>query len=168
MEEKTITDKRVKRAPEHYVNNREFSEAVAEYVRLVKEASVNEDIDDIPKIPDYVGICIMKICEGLSHKPNFIDYSFREDMVYDGISNCLAKITNFNPDAETRSGYLNAFAYLTQIAMNAFIRRIKKEQKHREIRDALIENSDLSEFAETDADGTDYGISNRAKTYNDN
>lgn len=139
-------DKRVKRAAEHRVNNREFSTAIVEYLTAVKAAESDETIDDIPKIPNYIGDCIVKICEGLSHKSNFIDYSYRDEMVADGIENCLAKLQNFDISRETRTGLPNAFSYFTTIAFNAFIRRIKKEKKQQEIKYALMENGNDSDF----------------------
>lgn len=149
-------DKRRKRAKEHYVNNREFSEALVEYLSAVKDVENDEDIDDIPMIPQYIGECIVKICEGLSHKPNFIDYSYRDEMVADGIENCLSKLHNFDIDRETRTGLPNAFAYFTTIAFNAFIRRIKKEKKQQEIKYALMEDGSDSDFITCSDDAPSY------------
>jgi hypothetical protein len=66
----------------------------------------------------------MKIAEGLSHKPNFINYTYRDEMMSDGIENCLMYFGNFDP---TKSK--NPFAYFTQIIYFAFLRRISKEKK---------------------------------------
>ena len=77
-----------------------------------------------PAIPNYIGECFMKIAEGLSHKPNFINYTYRDEMISDGIENCLMYFDNFNPDKSK-----NPFAYFTQIIYFAFLRRIGKEKK---------------------------------------
>jgi hypothetical protein len=129
----------------HYVNNRDFSNAVVEYVRSVKDAE--EAGEAIPKVTDYVATSFMKIAEGLSHKSNFIRYTYREEMVMDGIENCLKAINNYNIEAATRSGNPNAFAYFTQICWYAFLRRIAKEKKQQDIKMKYISQSPFDEFA---------------------
>ena len=106
----------------HYIDNSVFLEVMKEYHALVVEAQ--EKGEPRPLIPDYVGECFMKIAQRLSFRPNFINYAFREDMISDGIENCVQYIHNFNP---ARSD--NPFAYFTQIIYYAFIRRIEKEKK---------------------------------------
>src|SRR6056297_2352485 len=108
----------------HYVNNKEFSLAVVEYVKKVNEAKENGT--PIPIVPDYVAQCFLKIAEGLSHKSNFIRYTYREEMVMDGVENCLKAILNYNIDAATRTGNPNAFSYFTQICYFAFLSRLAK------------------------------------------
>jgi len=139
----------MKRKPQHYVNNKEFSRAVVEYVEKVNEAQAAGD--EIPIVPDYIAQCFLKIAEGLSHKPNFIRYTYREEMVMDAVENCLKAIMNYNIDAATRTGNPNAFAYFTQISWYAFLRRLAKEKQQQDIRikyidsvgiEALIEQSD--------------------------
>lgn len=129
----------------HYVNNRDFSNAVVEYVRSVKDAEESES--DIPKVTDYIATSFMKIAEGLSHKSNFIRYTYREEMVMDAIENCLKAINNYNIEAATRSGNPNAFAYFTQICWYAFLRRIAKEKKQQDIKMKYISQSPFDEFA---------------------
>ena len=129
----------------HYVNNRDFSNAVVEYVRDVKDAEAGET--DIPKVTDYIATSFMKIAEGLSHKSNFIRYTYREEMVMDAIENCLKAINNYNIEAATRSGNPNAFAYFTQICWYAFLRRIAKEKKQQDIKMKYISQSPFDEFA---------------------
>ena len=80
-------------------------------------------------VPDYIAKCFLKICEGLSHKSNFVRYTYREEMVMDAVENCLNAVGNYNIEAATRKGKPNAFGYFTQISWFAFIRRIKKEKK---------------------------------------
>lgn len=106
----------------HYINNADFLKALTEYkeaCNAAKAANLEE-----PPIPNYIGECWMKIAEGLSHKPNFINYPHKEDMVGDGIENCLMYFRNFDPSKSK-----NPFAYFTQIIYYAFIRRITKEKK---------------------------------------
>lgn len=139
-----------KRKPQHYVNNREFSQAVVDYVELVNEADAAGE--PIPVVPDYIAECFLKIAEGLSHKPNFIRYTYREEMVMDAVENCLKAITNYNIEAATRTGKPNAFAYFTQISYYAFLRRLAKEKRHQDIRIKFIENSGIEEFMQETGD----------------
>jgi hypothetical protein len=106
----------------HYINNADFLQALVDYKLKCKEASKNKSSP--PAIPNYIGECFMKIAEGLSHKPNFINYTYRDEMISDGIENCLMYFDNFD---ETKSK--NPFAYFTQIIYYAFLRRIQKEKK---------------------------------------
>jgi hypothetical protein len=106
----------------HYINNPDFLRALVEY-KEKKELSTKNKTEP-PPIPNYIGECFMKIAEGLSHKPNFINYTYRDEMMSDGIENCLMYFNNFDP---TKSN--NPFAYFTQIIYYAFLRRIQKEKK---------------------------------------
>lgn len=106
----------------HYINNADFLKALTEYKVKSKEAKKNKTKQ--PPIPNYIGECFMKIAEGLSHKPNFINYPHREDMIGDGIENCLMYFENFDPEKSK-----NPFAYFTQVIYFAFLRRIQKEKK---------------------------------------
>lgn len=132
----------------HYVNNREFSEAVVEYCKQVNEAVENDQ--EIPTVPEYLAVCFMKIAEGLSHKHNFISYTYREEMVMDAVENCLRAIKNYNINAKTRTGKPNAFAYFTQISWYAFLRRIAKENKQRDIKNKFLAQSGIENFVQTD------------------
>ena len=128
----------------HYVNNREFSYAVVDYVTSSNEAKAKGEKN--PVVPDYIAICFMKICEGLSHKPNFVRYTYRDEMVMDGVENCLKAIYNYNIDTATRTGKPNAFSYFTQIAYFAFIRRIVKEKKQTDIKFKFMEQANIEDF----------------------
>ena len=128
----------------HYVNNKEFSEAVMEYAIQVKEA--REKSKDIPKVTDYIARCFIKIAEGLSHRPNFVRYTYREEMVMDAVENCLRAIGNYNIETATRTGRPNAFSYFTQICYYAFIRRITKEKKQQDIKFKFIEKMGIEDF----------------------
>jgi len=128
----------------HYVNNREFSYAVVEHVKAYNEAKEAGKVT--PKIPDYVATSFLKIAEGLSHKSNFIRYTYREEMVMDAVENCLKAILNYNIEAATRTGNPNAFAYFTQICYYAFLRRIAKEKKQQDIKFKFIEKAGIEDL----------------------
>ena len=130
---------------EHYVNNKEFLDAIVEYKKDVKDAE--EAGQPKPRISNYLGECFLKIATHLSYKPNFVNYMFREDMICDGIENCVQYIHNFNPEKST-----NPFAYFTQIIHYAFLRRIQKEKKQLEIKNKIIERSSFSEVFSDDGD----------------
>jgi hypothetical protein len=132
----------------HYVNNKEFSWAVVDYVKSVNEAE--DSGSTIPKVPDYIAMCFMKIAEGLSHKANFIRYTYRDEMVMDAVENCLKAIKNYNIHASTRTGAPNAFAYFTQISWYAFLRRIEKEKRQQDIKMKYISQSPFEDFAISD------------------
>ena len=132
----------------HYVNNKEFSLAVVEYVKSVQLAE--SEGREVPKVTNYIAECFLKISEGLSHKANFIRYTYREEMVMDAVENCLKAIHNYDIEAATRSGNPNAFAYFTQIAWYAFLRRIAREKKQQEVKFKYIENAGIEEFVHYD------------------
>lgn len=106
----------------HYINNADFLKALIEYKEASKLAKKSKG--PTPPIPNYIGECFMKIAEGLSHKPNFINYTYRDEMMADGIENCLQYFENFDPEKSK-----NPFAYFTQVIYFAFLRRISKEKK---------------------------------------
>jgi len=135
---------REKRAKEHYVDNKKFTQAVIDYTREVKKARAKNEPD--PIVPDYIASCLLRMCEGLSHKSNFVRYTYREEMVMDGVENCLKALANYDGDAKTRSGNPNAFGYFTQISWFAFLRRITKEKKQQELKLRFIAESGLDEF----------------------
>jgi len=134
----------------HYVNNREFSYAVVDYVKAVRDAE--ETGTQIPIVTDYIATCFMKISEGLSHRPNFVRYSYREEMVMDAVENCLKAVHNYNIDTITRTGKPNAFSYFTQICYFAFIRRITKEKKQQDIKFRFIEKMGVEDFMDLGMD----------------
>ena len=104
-------------------------------------------------VSNYVAHCFLKIAEGLSHKSNFVRYTYREEMVMDAVENCLKAIENYDIESATRSGNPNAFAYFTQISWYAFLRRIQKEKKQQDIKLKYISEADVSEFLEESLDG---------------
>jgi len=135
---------RGKRKSIHYVNNAEFSQAVVDYVTKVNEAKLAESA--IPVVPDYIAQCFLRISQGLSHKSNFIRYTYREEMVMDAVENCLKAIVNYNLEAATRTGKPNAFAYFTQISWYAFLRRIAKEKKQQDIKLKYLTQTGIDSF----------------------
>ena len=132
----------------HYVNNAEFSQAVVDYCTKVKHAREREK--DLPKVTDYIAQCFLKISEGLSHKSNFVRYTYREEMVMDAVENCLKAIENYDIDKATRTGKPNAFAYFTQISWYAFLRRIEKEKKQQDIKMKYINQSGIENFLDNE------------------
>ena len=137
---------------EHYVNNKEFLAAIVEYKEKVALAAERGEAK--PRITNYLGECFLKIATHLSFKPNFVNYMFKDDMVCDGIENCVQYINNFNPEKSK-----NPFAYFTQIIYYAFLRRIQKEKKQLEIKGKILERSGYDEVMHTDKyDGTMTGM----------
>ena len=136
----------VRKKSEHYVNNRELLEALIVYRAKVANAKEN----DLPKprITNYLGECFLKIATHLSYKPNFVNYMFREDMISDGIENCVQYIHNFNPEKSK-----NPFAYFTQIIHYAFLRRIQREKRQLEIKNKILERSGYDEVFHGDDGG---------------
>ena len=128
----------------HYVNNKQFTQAVVDYCTEVQEYRKRGEPD--PMVPNYIAECLLKMNEGLSHKSNFVRYTYREEMVMDGVENCLKALANFNPRATTRGGNPNAFGYFTQISWFAFLRRITKEKKQHDLKLKFIAESGLDEF----------------------
>ena len=144
-----------KKKTEHYVNNKQLLEALIVYREKVAHAKEN----DLPKprISDYLGSCFLKIATHLSYKPNFVNYMFRDDMISDGIENCVQYIHNFDPEKSR-----NPFAYFTQIIHYAFLRRIQKEKKQLDIKTKIIERTGFDEVMVVD----DTALSGGSSDYN--
>ena len=142
----------------HYINNGDFLKALIEYQEQCQTAKNKKQED--PQIPNYIGECFLKIAEHLSRKPNFMSYSFREEMIGDGIENCLMYFRNFNPEKSK-----NPFAYFTQIIHYAFLRRIQREKRQLEIKNKILEKSGFSEVFTDDntIDGGNYSDYNSIK-----
>jgi DNA-directed RNA polymerase specialized sigma subunit len=122
----------------HYVNNKEFLAALIQYKKEIVEAQ--ERGDPKPRITNYLGECFLKIATHLSFKPNFVNYIFKDDMISDGIENCVQYIHNFNPEKSQ-----NPFAYFTQIIHYAFLRRIQREKRQLEIKNKILEKTGFDE-----------------------
>ena len=134
---------------EHYVNNKEFLEAMKAYRKSVNKAK--KEKKEKPPVSNYIGSCFLKIANHLSYRPNFINYTFRDDMISDGIENCLQYLDNFNPAKSS-----NPFAYFTQIIYYAFIRRIQKEKKQTTIKHKLIMDSNYDDVALQPGDDAEF------------
>ena len=149
-----------KKKSEHYVNNKELLQALIIYREKVAHAKEN----DLPKprITNYLGECFLKIATHLSYKPNFVNYMFRDDMISDGIENCVQYIHNFDPEKSK-----NPFAYFTQIIHYAFLRRIQKEKKQLDIKTKIIERTGFDEVMKVD-DNSLSGDSSEYNTIKDN
>jgi len=143
---------------EHYVNNKEFLAALIKYQEDIEIAKLQDKPK--PRIPRYIGECFLKIANHLSFKPNFVNYMFKEDMISDGIENCVQYIHNFNPEKSK-----NPFAYFTQIIHYAFLRRIQREKRQLEIKNKIIEKSGYQEVFNDDnkIDGSNYSDYNSIK-----
>ena len=148
---------RERKRSEHYVSNKDFHNALIEYKKMVDNAK--EKNLPKPKIPNYIGECFLKIATHLSYKPNFVNYMFRDDMICDGIENCIQYIHNFDVTKK------NPFAYFTQVIYYAFLRRIAKEKKQLEIKTKIIERSGFDEVFTADSSdvGYEYGEMNSIK-----
>lgn len=170
MSTATVMPKR--KRSEHYVNNKEFLEALIDYRQKVKIAAekeipgiTNEQLKkwkspNRPQIPKYIGECFLKIATHLSYKTNFINYIFIDDMISDGIENCVQYVNNFDPEKSK-----NPFAYFTQVIHYAFLRRIQKEKRQLEIKNKILERTGYSEvFCDDNTiDGENYSNYNRIK-----
>jgi len=134
----------------HYVDNKKFHQAMIDWKEKCKDAE--EAGDEPPRITDYIGSCFLKIANGLSYRPNFINYTYKQEMISDGIENCLQYIKNFNPEKSK-----NPFAYFTQIIYYAFIRRIQKEKKQQHVKQKMIQNFGIENMMDSlDGDDTQY------------
>jgi len=134
----------------HYVNNADFLQALIEYRSKCKQAK--EEGKQKPIVSNYIGECILKIATHLSYKPNFINYSYRDDMILDGVENCIQYIDNFDPSKSN-----NPFSYFTQIIYYAFLRRIAKEKKQSYIKGKLIQDMPFEAFELQEGDeGSDF------------
>ena len=140
---------------EHYVNNKEFLAALIKYQEDIEIARLQDKPK--PVIPRYIGDCFLKIANHLSFKPNFVNYMFKEDMISDGIENCVQYIHNFDPEKSR-----NPFAYFTQIIHYAFLRRIQKEKKQLDIKTKIIEKTGFDEVMGVD----DTALTGSASDYN--
>ena len=137
---------RANKKSEHYVDNKKLYAEMVEYLNSVKEAE--ESGADKPRIPEYIGECLLKISNRLSTRPNFINYTYRDEMISDGIENCLQYVHNFNPEKSD-----NPFAYFTQIIYYAFLRRIQKEKKQAHVKNKIIENMNVDMFLTQEENG---------------
>tara|TARA_R100001082_G_scaffold106171_1_gene78837 strand:+ start:32 stop:556 length:525 start_codon:yes stop_codon:yes gene_type:complete len=133
----------------HYVDNKKFLQAMIDW----RETWPDEE--NIPPVTNYIGECFLKIATHLSYRPNFINYTYRDEMISDGIENCLQYVKNFNPEKSK-----NPFAYFTQIIYYAFLRRIAKEKKQSHIKNKMIEREAYNSFTTMEGDSNSYQVDN--------
>ena len=138
-----------KKRNEHYVDNAKFLEAMREYKKNVNRAKRQKLVK--PPVTNYIGECFLKIANHLSYRPNFINYTFRDDMIADGIENCLQYLDNFDPVKSK-----NPFAYFTQIIYYAFVRRIQKEKKQITIKHKMISEANYDDMTLQPGDDRDF------------
>jgi len=130
---------------QHYVDNKKFLAELVKYrdrIQIAEKKGLKK-----PRITEYIGECFLKIATHLSYRPNFINYMYKEDMIGDGIENCVQYIYNFDPAKSS-----NPFAYFTQIVYYAYLRRISKEKRQMDIKDKLIEKKGFDEVFHSDGD----------------
>ena len=133
----------------HYVNNKDFLAAMVEW-----NTTFDRNSDEVPPpVTNYIAECFLKIATHLSYKPNFINYTYRDEMISDGIENCLQYVKNFDPEKSH-----NPFAYFTQIIYYAFIRRIQKEKKQTHVKNKMIEKNHYETFTTMENDDTVYNV----------
>ena len=137
----------------HYVNNKDFLQAMIEWRERVDDAENSGKTP--PPVTNYIGECFLKIANHLSYKPNFINYTYREEMICDGIENCLQYIKNFNPEKSQ-----NPFAYFTQIIYYAFLRRINKEKKQSHVKNKMLEKQEVVSYTTMKHDDRTYNVGN--------
>ena len=133
----------------HYIDNKEFLVKISAYREARIEAE--ESGEEKPRVTNYIGECFVKIANHLAYKSNFVNYTFRDEMILDGIENCLTYMDNFNPEKSS-----NPFAYFTQITYYAFIRRIQKEKRQMETKFKYIKSLDIEQILNDSADGTEH------------
>ena len=140
-----------RRAKQHYVNNHDFYDALVKYRDKRIEAERNGLSE--PRIPNYIGQCILLIANKLSNASNFCNYSYKDEMISDGIEDCILRIKSFDPDKSK-----NPFAYFTQTCYFAFVRRIKKEKKQKTIKSEMIKNSGILDTMDSSVQQSDDGV----------
>ena len=127
-----------------YVNNKEFFAAILERKELISKL---EEGDKLPQITNYLGECILKIANNLANKGNFNGYSFKDEMICDGIENCIKYFDKFNPEKSS-----NPFSYYTQIIYFAYLRRIAKEKQQYYLKHKIIQSAGNIVFELQDQD----------------
>lgn len=152
-EDENIIQQEIKSA-KHYIDNEKFCKSMTEWKKKVEEYEESGE-DKKPPLSDYIAECFLKIAEHLSHRPNFINYPFREDMIGDGVENCILYAHNFDPEKSS-----NPFSYFTQIIYYAFLRRIEKEKKQAYIKYKCMQMNDFDgkivDWLKTQPDITSY------------
>lgn len=149
----------------NYIDNTKFLEAIKKHRENVKDAEYSGK--EIPKIPDYIGRCILDISTNLARRPNFNGYTYKDEMISDGYEHCIRYFYNFDPEKSN-----NPFGYFTTIIYYAFLRRLEAEKKQSRIKSGMIINSGLFNMLvaqqESDTANYDEHIKEFLKDYIDN
>src|SRR5665213_1712584 len=130
-------------APRNYINNKDFFNALIKYkVECTASIAKNGETRPSTRTYNYIGECFLQIATRIVNRPNFFNYSWKSEMISDGIKDCVERMENFDPKKSE-----NPFAYFSQLCWNASIRRIKTENKQRDIKIALLKNATvMNEF----------------------
>lgn len=129
---------RVKKA--NYIDNQLFTASIKEFLNKKRECEVNSKL--APRMPDSIGLGIMKIAEKLGTRGNFSNYTWKDEMISDGIVAMINAVPKFNPDK-----YDNALAYLTSVCWRAFIIRIQAEKGENSGKDELVQRATTENIA---------------------
>ncbi len=131
--------KKTKETDADYVSNQALYDALVDY--KIKITDAENAGRKKPKLPDFIGECVLKIATRLSFRPNFANYPYREEMVSDAVLNCITYIDNFDPSKST-----SPFGYLTQICWFSFVRIINKEKKEKYVQYKFAEQKNDKDF----------------------
>ncbi len=135
-----------RKKPNHYVDNEKLYLAMKDFIEKYNKAVAEGT--QLPQPSNYIGKSVTDIAEGWARSPKFNRYTFKQEMIEDGIENVFKYIHNFDPVK-----YSNPHAYFSQIIYFAFLRRIKLEQKDQYIKaKLLIDSSIFNGFSELSHD----------------
>lgn len=125
-----------RKAQNHYIDNERFLKELSEY-RKVALKEKEESGQKRTGVNNYIGQCFLDIANNLARKPNFANYTYREEMICDSVENCIMYASNFDPKKSS-----NPFAFFTQIIYYAFLRRIQREKKQMYVKMKVFEQND--------------------------
>tara|TARA_E500000318_G_scaffold107098_2_gene115917 strand:+ start:960 stop:1421 length:462 start_codon:yes stop_codon:yes gene_type:complete len=116
MSKQTTSKNKKGKKTEYYVNPKEFYSQIKTYY----------ETDDLC---DTLAESVHKIAIGLSYATNFINYTYKDEMVGDAVVKMFTALKHKKFNIESHS---NPFSYFTTIAYHAFINRIKKEKRYKQ------------------------------------
>lgn len=105
-------------------------ESVMHYVRNKDLIPEIEKFAETERISEELGAMLLLIAKNLSNKGNFINYTWKEDMIQEAVLTCCKYLKNFDLKKSN-----NPFSYITTICNHAFVNYINKQKKHSEIKD---------------------------------
>jgi hypothetical protein len=111
----------------NYVNNEEFYTELKEWIKQRK-------LDKSIPITESITKKLIMIVEGYSCRPNFMNYTFRDKMISEGIYTCIRYADRFD-----YKKYNNPFAYFTRIAWSSFVKIILSERKTATMKKELVD-----------------------------